>query len=141
MLRAMATHEEVDLTEFCPRYEQAMAIINKRWTGVILRALLAGTCRFSGISAYIPGLSDRLLSERLKELESEGIVERRVYPDVPVRIEYVLTAKGQELREIVEVMQVWANRWLPEPPPTSQPPGIRANLPTGRQAGITGKLA
>ena len=110
----MVEKESLDLTAFCPRYEQAMAVISKRWTGVILRALLAGSSRFNSISAYVPGLSDRLLSERLKELEAEGIVERRVYPEVPVRIEYVLTAKGEELREIVQVMQHWANKWLPE---------------------------
>jgi DNA-binding HxlR family transcriptional regulator len=102
----------MDLVEFCPRYEKAMSIISKRWTGLILRALLAGSFRFNAISAYVPGLSDRLLSERLKELEAEGIVERRVYPDMPVRIEYVLTDKGEELREIVEVVQVWANKWM-----------------------------
>jgi DNA-binding HxlR family transcriptional regulator len=104
---------QIDLVAFCPRYEKAMTIISKRWTGLILRALLAGECRFNSISAYVPGLSDRLLSERLKELELEGIVERRVYPEVPVRIEYVLTEKGQELRDVVQVVQVWANRWLP----------------------------
>ena len=114
MLGLMTETGSIDLALFCPRYEKAMAIISKRWTGMILRALLAGTCRFNSISAYVPRLSDRLLSERLKELEVEGIVERRVYPETPVRIEYVLTAKGQELRNIVEVMQLWANRWLPD---------------------------
>jgi len=103
----------MDLAEFCPRYERAMTVISKRWTGLILRALLAGECRFNSISAYVPGLSDRLLSERLKELELEGIVQRRVFPEVPVRIEYVLTDKGQELRGVVEVVQLWANRWIP----------------------------
>jgi DNA-binding HxlR family transcriptional regulator len=102
------------IDEFCPRYEKAMAIMSRRWTGLILRALLAGTCRFNGISAYVPGLSDRLLSERLKELEAEGIVERRVYAETPVRIEYTLTEKGQDLRPVVEVVQLWANRWFSE---------------------------
>ena len=65
---------------FCPRYHHAVELIGRRWTGAILRAMLTGRCRFSEIAAAIPGLSDRLLSERLKELESEGIVVRRVYP-------------------------------------------------------------
>ena len=103
----------VDLIDYCPRYERAISMISRRWTGLILRALLAGSCRFHSIVAYVPGLSDRLLSERLKDLEAEGIVERHVYPETPVRIEYVLTAKGQELRGIVEVVQLWADRWLP----------------------------
>ena len=107
------TETKPGLIEYCPRYEKVMALLGKRWTGVILRALLAGSCRFNSISAYVPGLSDRLLSERLKELEAEGIVERRVYPDTPVRIEYVLTDKGQELRDIVQVVQVWADKWVP----------------------------
>jgi DNA-binding HxlR family transcriptional regulator len=102
----------VDLIDFCPRYEKVVSIISKRWTGLILRALLAGSCRFNSISAYVPGLSDRLLSERLKELEAEGIVERRVHAETPVRIEYLLTPKGEELRDIVAVMQRWADRWI-----------------------------
>jgi DNA-binding HxlR family transcriptional regulator len=104
-----------DFTEYCPRYEQAMTIIGKRWTGLILRALFAGACRFNGITAYVPGLSDRLLSERLKELESEGIVERHVYPETPVRIEYTLTPKGRALRGVVEATQAWADEWVPLP--------------------------
>ncbi|HLF77495.1 MAG TPA: helix-turn-helix domain-containing protein [Dehalococcoidia bacterium] len=105
-----------DIDEYCPRYEQAMSVIGKRWTGLILRALLSGACRFNGITAYVPGLSDRLLSERLKELEAEGIVERRVYPETPVRIEYTLTPKGLALRGVVEAAQTWADQWvlLPE---------------------------
>jgi DNA-binding HxlR family transcriptional regulator len=102
---------ETDLA-FCPLYERAISIISKRWTGLIIRALLSGTCRFNGISSYVPGLSDRLLSERLKELEAEGVVERRVYPETPVRIEYVLTPKGKALRAIVDAVQGWANEWI-----------------------------
>jgi DNA-binding HxlR family transcriptional regulator len=101
-----------DLSLYCPRYEQAMSLLGKRWTGLILRALLSGSCRFSSIAAYVPGLSDRLLSERLKELEAEGIVERRVYADTPVRVEYVLTAKGHGLRETVDAVQSWADTWV-----------------------------
>jgi DNA-binding HxlR family transcriptional regulator len=105
--------DEQGIDAYCLRYEKAMTIMSRRWTGLIIRALLSGTTRFNGISNYVPGLSDRLLSERLKDLEAEGIVERRVYPETPVRIEYVLTPKGQALREVVEVIQYWANQWLP----------------------------
>ena len=104
--------QAIDLSEYCLKYEQAMSLLSKRWTGLILRALLAGSSRFSGIADYVPGLSDRLLSQRLKELESEEIVERRVYPETPVRIEYRLTAKGEQLREIVEAVQSWADTWV-----------------------------
>ena len=105
----------VDLAEYCPRYEHAMSLLGKRWTGLILRALLSGETRFSAICNYVPGLSDRLLSERLKELEAEGIVARHVYADTPVRVEYTLTERGTELRPIVEAVQVWADRWVPLP--------------------------
>src|SRR5436190_23784170 len=96
----------------CPRYERAVTLLGKRWTALILRALLDGSCRFNGISSYVPGLSDRLLSERLKEMEAEGVVERRVYPETPVRIEYVLTAKGEALRQVMDAFQAWADDWI-----------------------------
>lgn len=105
----------IDLAAYCPRYEHAMSLLSKRWTGLILRALLSGCDRFSSIASYVPGLSDRVLSERLKELELEGIIERRVYAETPVRIEYVLTPKGEELRQIVEAVQTWADAWLTAP--------------------------
>lgn len=74
--------------------------------------MLAGSTRFSEILAAVPGLSDRLLSERLKELEQEGIVERRVTPSTPVRIEYVLTEKGRDLGAVVRVVGSWAENWI-----------------------------
>ena len=98
---------------FCPRYHRAIELIGRRWTGVILQALLNGETRFSVIDDSVPGLSDRLLSERLKELESEGIVTRTVYPETPVRIEYRLTDKGEALGEVVNAVSHWAHDWLP----------------------------
>ena len=100
------------LKGFCPRYHQAIEIIGRRWTGVIIRALLAGGTRFSQIRSAIPGLSDRLLSERLKELEAEGIVDRRVLAETPVRIEYHLTPKGEALADVVQAASEWAEEWL-----------------------------
>jgi len=104
--------EPHDFTSYCPKYEEAIALLGKRWTGLILRALFSGSSRFSSICAYVPGLSDRLLSERLRELEQQGIIERRVYAETPVRIEYVLTAKGHDLRPVVESIQSWADTWI-----------------------------
>ncbi|MCC6944716.1 MAG: helix-turn-helix transcriptional regulator [Thermomicrobiales bacterium] len=102
---------------FCPRYHHAIELIGRRWTGAILREIYGGTHRFSDIAASVPGLSDRLLSERLKELEVEGIVTRTVYPDTPVRIEYCLTEKGQDLGRVMDEIATWASRWLDEFPP------------------------
>jgi DNA-binding HxlR family transcriptional regulator len=111
----MSDAHVIDLAAFCPKYEEAIALLSKRWTGLILRALLSGCDRFGSIAAYVPGLSDRVLSERLKELEAEGVIERLVHPETPVRIEYRLTAKGEELRDIVEAVQTWADKWVPLP--------------------------
>ena len=83
----------------------------RRWSGAIVRSLLAGSNRFGEILSRIPGLSDRLLSERLRELEAAGVVRRTVYPEVPVRIEYDLTDKGHELEAIVGAISEWAEKW------------------------------
>jgi DNA-binding HxlR family transcriptional regulator len=107
---------EYEGSAFCPYFHQAVELIGRRWTGAILRAMLSGRTRFTDIAAAIPGLSDRLLSERLKELESEGIVERRVYPETPVRIEYLLTEKGHALDAAVRAVSDWAERWATVPP-------------------------
>ena len=102
------------ITPFCPAYSKAIEIIGRRWTGSVIRSMLAGASRFSEILAAVPGLSDRLLSERLKELELEGIVERTVVPSTPVRIEYRLTEKGQGLASVVRSVNEWAEAWRPQ---------------------------
>lgn len=100
---------------FCPYYREAVELIGRKWTGVILRALLVGVARFSDLRTTIPDLSDRMLSERLKELEVEGLVERRVIPEMPVRVEYHLTAKGRSLELVIDTISVWATEWLTHP--------------------------
>lgn len=97
---------------FCPHFHRAVELVGRRWTGAIIRELFQGRSRFSEIRDAIPGLSDRLLSERLKELEAEGVVAREVFAETPVRIEYTLTAKGQDLLAVVEAVEGWADRWL-----------------------------
>ena len=113
----MSKNEHVAFEEsgaFCPMYHRAVELIGRRWTGAILRALLAGVNRFSDLAATVPGMSDRMLSERLKELEAEGMVVRRVIPETPVRIEYDLTEKGRALQDVIEAVSVWASRWAVE---------------------------
>ena len=97
---------------FCPYFHRAIELIGARWTGAIIRALLSGVTHFSELAAVVPGISDRMLSERLKELEAEGIVERQVTPSTPVRVEYHLTEKGRALGEPVSSISAWANDWL-----------------------------
>jgi DNA-binding HxlR family transcriptional regulator len=87
-------------------------LIGKRWSGAILFVLMDGPLRFSEVKQLVPDLSDRLLSERMKELEAEGIVERRVIGDMPVRVEYALTDKGRALEPAVRALKRWARSWL-----------------------------
>ena len=107
--------EEEHITAFCPVYHRAIELIGRRWTGAILRALMSGATRFTDVTAAVPGLSDRLLSERLKELEAEGIVSRTVVPSPPVRSEYGLTEKGYALNDVMAAVSEWAETWLRRP--------------------------
>src|SRR3954453_5539899 len=96
----------------CGLYHSAVELIGKRWTGAIVLVLLDGPLHFSGIRQLVPELSDRLLSERLKELEAEGVVERRVLDGSPVRVEYSLNEKGQALEPAVRALKQWGREWL-----------------------------
>ena len=96
----------------CTKYHTAVELIGKRWTGAILFVLMEGPLRFSEIKVLVPDLSDRLLSERLKELESVEIVERRVHDHTGLRVEYALTAKGAALEPVVRSLKGWARSWL-----------------------------
>lgn len=107
--------ESDQISPFCPVYHRAIELLGRRWTGVILRAMLSGEERFTDIGSAVPGLSDRLLSERLKELEAEGIVSRTVVPSTPVRVDYALTAKGEALSEVIIAVSAWAEEWLAAP--------------------------
>ncbi len=97
----------------CRLYHRAIELVGKRWTGAILLVLMDGPLHFSGIRQLVPELSDRLLSERLKELEAEGIVERRVRDGSPVRVEYSLTPKGRALEPTLGALKDWAHEHLP----------------------------
>jgi DNA-binding HxlR family transcriptional regulator len=96
----------------CSLYHHAVELVGKRWTGAILSVLMDGPLRFSEVKTLVPDLSDRLLSERLKELEGEGIVERRVLGEPPARVEYTLTEKGRALQPAVRALKDWAQDWL-----------------------------
>jgi DNA-binding HxlR family transcriptional regulator len=96
----------------CALYHHAVELIGKRWTGAILLVLMdGGPLRFSELRQLVPDVSDRLLSERLKELEAEQIVMRRVYDETPVRIEYSLTPKGQALEPALKALKSWSHTY------------------------------
>jgi DNA-binding HxlR family transcriptional regulator len=97
----------------CPHYHRAVELIGRRWTGAILEILTqGGSLRFSQIAAAVADLSDRMLSDRLKELEAYGLVRRTVIPGPPVRVEYALTHKGEELGPALAELKRWARLWL-----------------------------
>jgi DNA-binding HxlR family transcriptional regulator len=96
----------------CPLYHEAVELVGRRWTGAILRVLMDGPLRFSEIAQSIPELSDRLLSERMKELESRGMVKRTVIAGPPLRVQYELSTMGRELEPALVEIQSWARRWL-----------------------------
>lgn len=96
----------------CPRYHHAVEVIGARWSGAILSALLAERRRYADIKAAVPGLSDTMLAQRLRELEQEGIVDRRVVASSPVRVEYHLTGKGRALAPVVDALTRWAEEWI-----------------------------
>jgi DNA-binding HxlR family transcriptional regulator len=95
----------------CPHFHAAIELIGKRWTGAILCALTEGPLRFAELARAVPGLSDRLLSQRLRELEGEGLVEREVEAGTPVRVTYSLTDKGAGLEPAIGELKAWARRW------------------------------
>jgi len=122
---------------FCPYFHHAIELIGRRWTGVVLRSMLNGATRFNDIAAAVPNLSDKMLCERLKELEMEGVITRTVVPEIPVRVEYELTEKGRALEGVLLALDDWADRWvaLEAPPPqkAKASPTIPAPAPATRK--------
>jgi DNA-binding HxlR family transcriptional regulator len=98
--------------QLCPRFQRAAELVGKRWTGAIVRVLMPGPLRFNELLSRVTGISDRLLSERLRELENAGIVKREVRHGPPVRVAYQLTCSGHELEPVVGALEAWAQKWI-----------------------------
>ena len=109
--QATVHNHELD-AELCPRFHRAIELVGRRWTGAIVRVLLRGPRRFNELLSAVPGISDRLLTERLRELEAEGLITREVQPGSPVRVVYELTPSGHELQEALDALGRWAERWI-----------------------------
>ena len=116
--------------ELCARFHRASELIGRRWTGAIIFVLMRARCRFAVLSAAIPEITDRMLSDRLQELEQEGIVERTVVPATPVRVEYALTKKGRALAAAIDAITDWAHKWVAVEPPAA----AKAERPRRRRA-------
>lgn len=109
--------------QLCSRFHRASELIGRRWSGAILFLLLKQKCRFATLRGAIPDITDRMLSERLQELEQEGLVERTVVPDTPVRVEYSLTKKGRALTDAMNAIAAWAEKWIPLDEAAPRAPG------------------
>jgi DNA-binding HxlR family transcriptional regulator len=99
-------------SKVCSRFHHAVELIGRRWSGAIISVMLGGPQCFNEMLAAVPGLSDRLLTERLREFESEGLVRRTVLPGPPVRVSYELTEAGKSLEPVIESLTRWAERWV-----------------------------
>jgi DNA-binding HxlR family transcriptional regulator len=95
----------------CEHFQRAAGLLGRRWSTLIVSAMLAGATRFSDIRDAVAPISDTLLSERLKQLEADGIVRREVTPSTPVLIEYHLTEEGRDLEVVIDELRRWAERW------------------------------
>jgi DNA-binding HxlR family transcriptional regulator len=118
--------------DFCPLFHHAVELIGRRWTGVVLRTMLQGASRFGDIAAGVPNLSDKMLAERLRELEAEGVITRTVVPETPVRVEYHLTQKGRALEEILKALDAWADQWIGACPAEGAPAAGTVKAPPHR---------
>ena len=123
----------------CSRFHKAVELIGGRWTGAVIQVLLRGPTRYAGIRAAIPDISDRMLSDRLRILETEGLVERRVVPETPVRVEYQLTEKGRSLEGALGAIGSWAETWIDAEAPQTPLP-LSAERPFGGKPRIKPKI-
>lgn len=97
----------------CVRYQQALNLLSRRWVGLIVRVLLDGPRRFNELASALQVVADRVLAERLRDLEAEGVVSREVFVGSPVRVEYTLTEKGRALAPILDAIESWSHEWIP----------------------------
>lgn len=91
--------------------EKTLDVLGGKWAFLILRELFCGTKRFGELQRLIPSVSPRALTSALRHLEEQGVLERHVYPTVPVTVEYTLTPKGTDLHNVLKEMKLWAARW------------------------------
>ncbi|MBB3114516.1 DNA-binding HxlR family transcriptional regulator [Paenibacillus phyllosphaerae] len=91
--------------------ERTLHVIGGKWAFLVLRELFCGTKRFGELQRLIPDVSPRALTSTLRHLEEQGVLERHVFPTVPVTVEYTLTPKGEDLHQILKEMKLWAAKW------------------------------
>ena len=104
-----------DVHPVCVRFHKAIELLGARWSGAVLRAMFTGSRRFADIKAAIPGISDVMLTRRLRELEEAGLVRRHVIPASPVHVEYDLTEMGRDAGPALDAVIAWSHKWIPAP--------------------------
>jgi DNA-binding HxlR family transcriptional regulator len=104
------THSTEEFKHICTNFHNAIEFIGKRWMGAVIFSLLEGPKRYHEIMSSIPGISDRLLTERLRDLETEGLIVKRVIATAPKKVEYELTPAGKELEEVIYVLRKWVKK-------------------------------
>lgn len=104
-----ARYERYDCSEGCP-VEAALELIGGKWKGLALYHLLEGPMRFNALKRRMGDVTQRMLTKQLRELEADGLIVRTVYPVVPPKVEYALTAKGEDLRAVILALRDWGLR-------------------------------
>ena len=131
-----------DVHPVCRRFHVAIELLGARWSGAVLRAMFTGARRFADIRAAIPGVSDAMLTRRLRELEETGLLRREVIPESPVRVEYQLTEMGRDVEPVLDAVIAWSHRWIQSPrgadDTASHPPGNRS-IKVGGRTGTAGR--
>jgi DNA-binding HxlR family transcriptional regulator len=110
--RAVKPGKTEESSQVCSRFHHAVELIGRRWSGAIISSMISRPRCFNEFFAAVPGLSDRLLTQRLRELESEGLVRRTVIAGPPVRVSYELTESGKDLEPAIEALGTWAEKWV-----------------------------
>lgn len=112
-------HSRYDCNQGCP-VEAALEVIGGKWKGVILYHLLSETLRFNELFRLMPGITQRMLTKQLRELEAHNLIERKVYPVVPPKVEYSMTQYGKTLEPVIHALRVWGAQHLQNSPPIDE---------------------
>ncbi|MEV1331922.1 helix-turn-helix domain-containing protein [Micromonospora costi] len=120
-IAALRRYQDIDDTG-CRVFQDALELVGRRWTGAIMLAGTRGARRFGEYRAAVAGISDRLLAQRLKELEADGLIQRTVIPSSPVQIRYEPTPDGRELMTLLQPLIDWSHHRRANPPSPSPSP-------------------
>lgn len=128
---------QIDLAQICP-CAVTISLLSSKWKILIMRDLLKGTQRYRDLRHSVNGISQKMLTQSLKEMAKDGLVNRTVYPEVPPRVEYSLTATGESLRPVINVLNDWGNNYLQKTDPAYLSEHFNVQLPKNNWMKFTG---